>query len=108
MNVNLEKIENGIVVTIGAKRVFCSTAESVCGLLAEWAMNECERLHEGRSTDDGLIAGAAQAKYTASMDEAMRLARAQLMRPLVSLDEPPLSKKTSLIEHVIRPFTIEK
>lgn len=44
MNTNIEKIDNGYVVAIDGKKTFCSTPESICGLLAEWALEECKRV----------------------------------------------------------------
>lgn len=42
MNVHIEKISNGFILTIGIKRVFCDVPEAVCGELAQWALAECE------------------------------------------------------------------
>ena len=56
MNVNIEKISNGFVVTIGSTKTFCDVPEAVCGELAKWALKECERLEkEGNPKKSGLL-----------------------------------------------------
>lgn len=44
MNVSIEKIENGFIVTLGSKKTFCDVPEAVCGVLAEWALKMCENI----------------------------------------------------------------
>jgi hypothetical protein len=46
MNINIEKIENGFVVTIGSKKTFCDCAEAICGVTSQWVLDECDRLEK--------------------------------------------------------------
>lgn len=46
MNVDIEKISNGFVLTLNGKRIFCDVPEAVCGELAQWALAECENVKE--------------------------------------------------------------
>lgn len=61
MNTNIEKIDNGYVVSINGKKTFCSTPESICGLLAEWALEECKRVDAGGNEAEDFA--AFQARY---------------------------------------------
>lgn len=60
MNIEIKKIENGFVVTIGSKQTFCSEAMGICGLLAEWAQAEVDRLEKTPSPGEQLSAAMAQ------------------------------------------------
>lgn len=46
MNIDIEKISNGFVLTLNGKRIFCDVPEAVCGELAQWALAECENATE--------------------------------------------------------------
>lgn len=46
MNISIEKISNGFILTLNDKRIFCDVPEAVCGELAQWALAECENLKE--------------------------------------------------------------
>lgn len=65
MNINIEKIDNGFLVSIGGKRTFCSEAMGICGLLAEWAQAEVERLEKTPSAGEQL--SEAMARIQAQM-----------------------------------------
>ena len=54
MNISIEKISNGFVLTLGGKRGFCDVPEARCGELAQWALAECENATE--STEDRMEA----------------------------------------------------
>jgi hypothetical protein len=43
MNVSIEKITNGFVVTIDGVKTFCDVPEAICGLTSEWVLKECEK-----------------------------------------------------------------
>jgi hypothetical protein len=44
MNLNIEKITNGYLVTIDGKKTFYDVPEAICGATAEWVLAECKRL----------------------------------------------------------------
>jgi len=62
-NINLEKISNGFVLTIGSKKIFCDVPEAVCGAMAEWVLEECKNAEEGDQT----------VLMTKAFEQAMRL-----------------------------------
>jgi hypothetical protein len=66
MNINIEKISNGFVLTLGGKRVFCDVPEAVCGELAQWALAECENATE--STEDK-VKSAMELMYRQSQSQ---------------------------------------
>jgi hypothetical protein len=47
MNITIEKLTNGYVVTINGKRTFCDVPEAICGMTSEAVLAECERLDNG-------------------------------------------------------------
>jgi hypothetical protein len=44
VNVSIEKISNGYVITIDGKKTFCDVPEAICGLTSEAVLAECTRL----------------------------------------------------------------
>ena len=44
MNLEIEKIENGFIVTMGLKRHHATCAEEICGLTSQWVLDTCEAL----------------------------------------------------------------
>jgi hypothetical protein len=50
MNINIEKIENGYIITIDGKKTFCDVPEAICGVTSEWVLEECKRLEGGKTT----------------------------------------------------------
>jgi hypothetical protein len=52
MNVTIEKITNGYVVSIDGKKTFCDVPEAICGLTSEWVLAECQRLEKPKPEPD--------------------------------------------------------
>lgn len=74
MNINIEKISNGYVITIGSKKTFCDVPEAICGTLAEWALEECKRLDAGG--DAGAQVALKQiAEYMKLVDQQERASK---------------------------------
>jgi hypothetical protein len=44
VNVSIEKISNGYVVTIDGKKTFCDVPAAICGLTSEAVLETCTRL----------------------------------------------------------------
>lgn len=44
MNLEIEKIENGFIVTMGHKKHHATCAEEICGLTSQWVLDTCESL----------------------------------------------------------------
>jgi hypothetical protein len=70
MNLNIEKISNGYLVTLDGKKTFYDVPEAICGATAEWVLAECKRL-EAEPTD-------AQRKLSAAL--AMAQAQTQMSK----------------------------
>lgn len=51
MNVDIRKISNGYILKLGDKETFCDVPEAICGLMAEWIMEECKLLETKRTAD---------------------------------------------------------
>lgn len=61
MNIQIEQISNGFIVLLGNKKIFCDVPEAVCGVLAEWALAECENSKEAaKLVSQGDFAAAMQ------------------------------------------------
>lgn len=70
MNVTIEKITNGFVVTVDGKKTFCDVPEAICGLTSEAVLAECARLEKGGASEDGQMnAALAQALQSLSVAE---------------------------------------
>ena len=61
MNLNIEKITNGYLVTINGKKTFYDVPEAICGATAEWVLAECKRQDEAPKYADIRKAVAAAA-----------------------------------------------
>lgn len=72
MNVHIEKISNGFILTLDGKRIFCDVPEAVCGELAQWALAECESAKE--STTDK-VKSALELMYRQSQSHPLSVTR---------------------------------
>lgn len=72
MNISIEKISNGFVISIGNKKTFCDVPEAVCGVLAEWALQVCE---------NGEQEGGAQVSLKSYIDQMKIIEQEQAMIP---------------------------
>jgi hypothetical protein len=55
MNLNIEKITNGYIVSLDEKKTFCDVPEAICGVTAEWVLAECKRLDAKKLSDIELL-----------------------------------------------------
>lgn len=44
MNVNIEKITNGYILTVDGAKTFCDVPEAICGTMAELILKHCKEL----------------------------------------------------------------
>lgn len=86
MNINIEKIANGYVITIDGTRTFCDVPEAICGITSEWVLKECERLEKGEDVADFKYAQRAGLAHAAAQNQ---LAQAQKMGAAVSPTPAP-------------------
>jgi hypothetical protein len=76
VSLNIEKIDNGFVVSVGGVKTFCSTGESICGLLAEWTLKACEELEKPQTYSDAAL-GIAQAQQRQQIMQQIEQLRAR-------------------------------
>jgi hypothetical protein len=60
MNINIEKITNGFVVTIDGTKTFCDVPEAICGLTSEWVLKYCDELEKPKKAKLALSQYAIQ------------------------------------------------
>lgn len=88
MNIDIEKIENGFVVTIGSVKTFADVPEAVCGILAEWALKLCENMEKGNPTANQLHELTALKQYTDMVRQMEETQKQNQYTPLWA--QPPM------------------
>lgn len=76
MNINIEKITNGYVLTVDGVKTFCDVPEAICGTMAELILKHCKELD----------AAPAPGKKGLSGDLARALAQVAVAQPHVRLE----------------------
>lgn len=75
INVSIEKISNGFVITIDGKKTFCDVPEAICGELAQWALKTCENLKELKSKKSAVDELYEYQKLMAQLEQAQKQAQ---------------------------------
>lgn len=65
MNIVIEKISNGYILTLNGLKTFCDVPEAICGLTSEWVLAECRKLEQPR-------AGVDSSEYAKHMEIALQ------------------------------------
>ena len=87
MEIKIEKIENGFLVTLGNRRMHATCGEEICGLTSQWVLDECEQLDKvpAGNTKYGDIADRLRAAVLqAPADPSKRFSNGLVTLPNIS------------------------
>ena len=76
MNVNIEKITNGYILTVDDVKTFCDVPEAICGTMAELILKHCKELDAApakKGVSDELAKAVRQLAQAQAMPRQVKL-----------------------------------